>query len=67
MILKVEKKPFSNIYFENLFNHDDIDWTAIYTLPLIVTHNTKSQIIPHILIKNFIFLWNKVISTVLFL
>ena len=55
MILKVEKRPFSNIYFENLFNHDDIDWTAIYTLTRIVTHNTKSQIIPHILIKTSYF------------
>ena len=40
LILKVQKKPSSNIFFEILFNHDDIDWTAIYMLPRLVTHNT---------------------------
>ena len=40
LILKVQNKPSSNICFENLFNHDDIDWTAIYMLPRLVTHNT---------------------------
>ena len=40
LILKVQKKPSSNIFLEILFNHDDIDWTAIYMLPRLVTHNT---------------------------
>ena len=29
LTLKVQNKPSSNIYFENLFNYHDIDWTAI--------------------------------------
>ena len=40
LILKVQSKPSSNIYFKNLFNYDDIDRTAIHTLPRLVTHNT---------------------------
>ena len=32
LILKVQNKPSSNIYFENLFNDYNIDWTAIYML-----------------------------------
>ena len=30
LILRVQNKPSSNIYFKNLFNYNDIDWTAIY-------------------------------------
>ena len=37
---KLKYKPSSNIYFENLFNYDDIDWGVIYMLPLLVTHST---------------------------
>ena len=40
LVSKVQKKPSSNILLEILFNHDDIDWTAIYMLPRLVTHNT---------------------------
>ena len=40
LTLKVQNKPSSNIYFENLFNYHDIDWTAVYMLPHLVTHNT---------------------------
>ena len=40
LTLKVQNKPSSNIYLENLFNYHDIDWTAIYMLPRLVTHNT---------------------------
>ena len=36
----VQNKPSSNIYFENLFNENDMDWAAIYRLPCLVTHNT---------------------------
>ena len=33
LILQFQNKPSSNIYFENLFNDNDIDWAAIYMLP----------------------------------
>ena len=61
LILKVQNNPSSNIYFENVFNHDDIDWTAICMLPRLVTHDnyTRSfqyKILNDILIKIFIFL-----------
>ena len=29
LILKVQNKLSSDIYFKNLFNYNDIDWTAI--------------------------------------
>ena len=40
LTLKVQNKPSSNIYFKNLFNDNDIDWAAIYTLLHLVMHNT---------------------------
>ena len=40
LISKVQNKHSSNIYFENLFNDYNIDWTAIYMLPHLVTYNT---------------------------
>ena len=40
LILKVQNNSSSNIYFEDFFNHNDIDWTAIYMLPWLVTHST---------------------------
>ena len=40
LILNVQNKRSSNIYFENLFNHDDIDWAVIYIIPRLVMHNT---------------------------
>ena len=30
---KVQNKPFSNFYFKNLFNANDIDWATINMLP----------------------------------
>ena len=34
LALKVQNKPSFNIYFENLFNYHNIDWTAIYVTTL---------------------------------
>ena len=33
LISRAHNKPSSNIYFENLYNYYNIDWTAIYMLP----------------------------------
>ena len=41
LILKVQNKVSSNIYFENLFNYDDIAWTAVSMLRSLVTPNTN--------------------------
>ena len=43
LTLKVQNKSSSNIYFENLFNYHDIDWTAIYMLPCLITDNTYTR------------------------
>ena len=43
LILKVQDKPSSNIYFGNLFNDSDIDWAAIYILPCLATYNTYKR------------------------
>ena len=40
MILNILSKPSFSIYFKNLFNDNDIDWVAIFTLLLLVTYNT---------------------------
>ena len=39
LISKAQNKPSCNIYFKNLFNDYNIDWTAIYMLPRLVTYN----------------------------
>ena len=73
LILKVKNIPFFNIYFENLFNYDDIDWTEIYMLPRLVTHNTYMRSFQYKILNNILYLektsyiWNKVISTVFFM
>ena len=40
LISKIQNKPSSNIYFENLFNYYYNDWIAIYMLSRLVTCNT---------------------------
>ena len=42
-ISKVQNKPSSNIYFENLFDNYSIDWAAVYMLLHLVTYNTYVQ------------------------
>ena len=59
MILKAQKKPSSNIYFENLFNCDDIDWSAIYMLPRLVTHDTFMRSFQYKILNNIVYLNKK--------
>ena len=40
LISRSQNKPSSNIYFKNLYNDYNIDWTAIYILPCLITCNT---------------------------
>ena len=40
LISKVQNKLYSSVYFENLSNEYNIDWTAICMLPCLVTYNT---------------------------
>ena len=56
LTLKVQNKPSSNIYFENLFKYHDFDWTVIYMLSQLVTHN--------IYMRSF---QNKILNTILYL
>ena len=64
--------------YENGLRHErvnyDIDWTAIYLLPRLATHNNYMRSFQYKTLNNILYLnkkilyfWNKVISTVLFL
>ena len=59
MILKVQNEPSSNIYFENLFNGNDIDRASIYMLPRLVTHNTYMRSFQYKILNNVLFLYKK--------
>ena len=59
LTLKVKNKPSSNIYFENLFNYHDIDWTAVYMLPRLVTHNTYMRSFQYKILNNILYLNKK--------
>ena len=60
--LKVQNKPSSNIYFENLFNDYNIDWTGIYMLPRLLTCNTYMRFFQYKILNNVLFL-NKTLYT----
>ena len=59
LILKVQDKPSSNIYFENLLNYDYIDWTAIYMLLRLVTHDTYMRSFQYKILNNILYLNKK--------
>ena len=59
LILKVQNNPSSNIYFENVFNHDDIDWTAICMLPRLVTHDNYVRSFPYKILNDILYLNKK--------
>ena len=60
MILKVENKPSSNIFFENLFSDSDIGCaTRYYMLPRLVTYNTYMWSFQHKIVNNVLFLNKK--------
>ena len=62
MISRAQNKPSSNIYFENLYNDYNIDWTAIYTLPRLITNNTYMRSFQYKILNNVLFL-NKKLHT----
>ena len=41
LISKVQNKPSSNIYFENLFNDVNMDWATIYKLDIMRSFQYK--------------------------
>ena len=59
LILRVQNKPSSNIYFKNLFNYNDIDWTAIYMWPRLVTHNTYMRPFQYKILNSILYLNKK--------
>ena len=75
LISRAQNKPPSNIYFENLYNDYNIDWTAIYMLPRLITYNTYMRSFQWKILNNVLFIsqrknsyfWNKAISSVFFL
>ena len=56
LILKVQNKPSSNFYFENLFNGNDIEWAKMYMLPSLAKYNTCMQSFQYGLLNNVLFL-----------
>ena len=62
MISRAQNKPSSNIYFENLYNDYNIDWTAIYMLPRLITNNTYMRSFQYKILNNVLFL-NKKLHT----
>ena len=56
LISKAQNKPSSNIYFENLYNDFNIDWTAIYMLSRPVTYNTYMQSFQYKILNSVLFL-----------
>ena len=62
LISRAQNKPSSNIYFENLYNDYNIDWTAIYTLPRLITNNTYMRSFQYKILNNVLFL-NKKLHT----
>ena len=59
LISKVQNKPSSNFYFENLFNDNYIDWAAIYMLAHLATYNTYMRSFKYKLLINVLFLNKK--------
>ena len=62
LIPKAANNPSSNIYLENLHNDYNIDWTAIYMLPRLVTYNTYLQSFQYKILNSVLFL-NKKLHT----
>ena len=58
-VSKIENKLFCNIYLENLFNDNDIDWAAIYMLPRLVAYNTYMRSFQYKILNNVLFLNKK--------
>ena len=56
---KTQNRLLSNIYFENMFNDYNIDWTAIYMLPRLVTYNTYMRSFRYKIMNNLLFLNKK--------
>ena len=59
LISKVQNKPSSNFYFENLFDNNDIDWVTIYMLPRLTTYNTYMRSFQYKHLNNVLFLNKK--------
>ena len=57
-ILKVQNKPSSKIYFENLFNYDELIGQQ-FMLPRLVTPNTYMRSFQYKILNNIIYLNKK--------
>ena len=59
LIARGKNKPSSNIYFENLYNDYNIDWTAISNLLRLITNNTYMRSFQYKILNNVLFLNKK--------
>ena len=62
LVSKVQNKPSSSIYLENLFNKYNNEWKAIYMLPRLITCNTYMQSFQYKILNNVLF-HNKTLHT----
>ena len=56
LISSAQKMPSSKIYFENLHNDYNIDWTETYILPRLVNYNTYVLSFQYRFLNNVLFL-----------
>ena len=59
LVLKIQNKPSSDIFFENLFNDNDIDRATIYMLSRLVSHSTYMRSFQCKILNNVLFLNKK--------
>ena len=62
MVSRAQNKPSSNIYFQNLYNDYNIDWTTIYMLSPLIIYNTSMTSFQYKISNNVLFV-NKKLHT----
>ena len=55
-ISNIVNKPTSNIYFENLFENKNLDWSKVYLLPCLATIGTTLRSFQNKILNNVLFL-----------
>ena len=56
LIESTDSKPAAQIYYKNFFQNSNLDWKTIYTLPHIVTKDSRLQVFQYKLLNNVLYL-----------
>ena len=56
LIESTDLKPSSQIYYKNIFQNSNLDWKTIYTLPRIVTKDSRLRVFQYKLLNNVLYL-----------